>query len=315
VETGALLLNRGLSIRTGRLRWLLLALGAAGLGLLATPAAAAAPQGAGAVSGIDPATHLQSWLIPSSVAGLLMHAELYLPQGKAPYPLAVINHGSEEDSAVRAHMEMPAFPSLTTWLLARGYAVLLPQRPGHGATGGRYIESAGWCGSPDFAGAGRQTAASIIAAVNFMLQQPFIRQKGVLVVGNSAGGWGALALGEAGTPPSVAGIINFAGGRGGRNENKPDNNCAPDKLVTAVAEFGRAETVPTLWLYSENDSFFAPALSRRMADAFAEAGGRAEYHLLPPVRGDGHSLIDTAGSEASWVPVLSHFLARLGKAR
>ena len=117
------------------------------------------------------------------------------------------------------------------------------------------------------------------------------------------------------TPAAVAAIVNFAGGRGGRDENKPDNNCAPDKLVAAAAEFGAAERVPTLWLYSENDTFFAPELSKRMADAFAGAGGRAEYHLLPPVRGDGHSLIDTAGSEASWQPVLSHFLAGLGKTK
>jgi alpha-beta hydrolase superfamily lysophospholipase len=31
---------------------------------------------------------------------------------------------------------MPEFRGLTDWFLGRGYAVLLPQRPGHGATGG-----------------------------------------------------------------------------------------------------------------------------------------------------------------------------------
>jgi pimeloyl-ACP methyl ester carboxylesterase len=247
-------------------------------------------------------------MIPSTVAGLSMHALLYRPKGKGPFKLAVINHGSDEDARVRAAMPTPVFPALTAYLLARGYAVVVPERPGHGATGGPYLESQGACAFPDYVKSAGATADSIGAAVDYMLGQDFIRKAGVLVIGNSAGGWGALAY-AARNPAAVAGVVNFSGGRGGRNRNRPNDNCAPDRLVAAAASFGRGERIPTLWLYAENDTYFGPDLSRQMATAFAAAGGRARYALLPAVRGDGHALIMTAGAEASWASPLSDFLA------
>ncbi|HEV7719513.1 MAG TPA: dienelactone hydrolase family protein [Arsenicitalea sp.] len=252
----------------------------------------------------------QFWLVPSPLSNLEMRSYLYRPAGNGPFPLAVINHGSEEDAGGRRAMGMPDFPALTAWLVARGYAVLVPQRPGHGATGGRYLESHGWCASPDYQGAGRAAASSIESAIQFMLKQRFIRPGGVLVLGNSAGGWGALALAGK-NPPAVAAVVNFSGGSGGRDRNRPNNNCAPDKLIAAAGDFGRTARVPTLWLYAENDSYFSPDLSRHMADAFSGAGGQVDYQLLPSVRGDGHALIATSGQEASWMRPLGNFLARL----
>lgn len=256
----------------------------------------------------------ENWSIPSSVANLAMKATVYRPAGKGPFKLAVINHGSNEDSRERQTMGMPQFPALTDWLLKRGYAVVIPERPGHGATGGPYIESQGSCGFPDYVKAGFGTALSIDATIDFMTRQPFVKRTGVLVVGNSAGGWGALALASQ-NPPQVAAIINFAGGRGGRNHNQPEHNCAADRLVAAAATFGKTARLPTLWLYAENDTYFAPALSRQLADAFVQSGGRAEYHLLPPVGVEGHALIQTAGKDASWAAVLAAFLHGLPTSR
>lgn len=252
----------------------------------------------------------QLWLVPSPLKGVLMHSTLYRPPGDGPFPLAVINHGSDEDRARRARVALPSFPALTAWLLARGYAVLLPQRPGHGITGGRYLEGQGACGNPDFRRAGFAAANSIESAIDFMRAQNFVEPGGIVVIGNSAGGWAALALASR-NPAGVAAVVDFSGGRGGRDRNKAYNNCAPDELVAAAAAYGRAARIPTLWLYAENDTYFAPELSRRMADAFSTAGGDAEYHLLPAVRGDGHALISTAGREATWKPLLEAFLDRV----
>jgi dienelactone hydrolase len=239
-----------------------------------------------------------------------MKATLYRPAGKPPFPLAVINHGSEEDARVRAKMAMPAFPALTAWLLGRGYVVILPERPGHGTTGGLYLESQGPCLFPNYVKAGLGAATSIEAVIDYMTRQDFIRPTGVLVVGNSAGGWGALALASQ-NPRAVAGVVNFAGGRGGRNHNQPHNNCAPDRLIAAAGAFGKTARIPTLWLYANNDSYFSPALAEQMDQSFAVAGGVAELHILPDVRGDGHALINTAGAEASWAPSLGKFLEHL----
>lgn len=273
----------------------------------ASPAAAAE---AGPVGSEQGELRRQEWFIPSPARGLLMHAILFRPAGDGPFPLAIVNHGSSEDARERKRQKLAEFPYLSAWLVARGYAVLLPQRPGHGATDGSYLEGQGWCGSPDYIGAGEGTAQSISAAYKYMHEQDFIAASGTIIVGNSAGGWGALAYaGEA--PAGVAGVVNFVGGRGGRDQNRADKNCAPERLVDAAGAFGAADRVPTLWLYAENDSYFGPELSKRMAEAFVAAGGDAEYHLLPAVRGDGHALMSTAGDEATWAPYLKKFLSRL----
>ena len=279
-----------------------------GLGDPPATNAPGAPQVAGPQGGED-ATGGQLWLIPSPQSGLMMRAALFRPPGNGPFPLAVINHGTNQVTIDRVPMPMPDFPGLTAWLVARNYAVLLPQRPGHGETGGRYLEDQGPCERPRYVESGQATADSIAAAIDFMTKQPFIRPTGVLVIGNSAGAWGALALASR-NPKNVAAIVNFAGGRGGRNRGQPDNNCSPERLVAAAAEFGRTARIPTLWLYAENDSYFPPDLSRRMAAAYTAAGGKAGYVLLPPVPGEGHGLINASPPAAPWIVPLERFLAR-----
>jgi len=128
-----------------------------------------------------------------------------------------------------------------------------------------------------------------------------------VVVGQSGGGWGAIALSSL-NPRSVRAIITFAAGRGGRVDGKPNNNCAPDKLVEQTAEFGRTSRIPMLWLYIENDTYFGPEISKRMHQAFAAAGGQAEYHLFPPFGGEGHIFIDSPDSLPMWTPLVSEFL-------
>jgi dienelactone hydrolase len=250
----------------------------------------------------------QLWLIPSPQPDLLMRATLFRPPGDGPFPLAVVNHGSDQVATERDRMAMPAFPALTAWLVARGYAVILPQRPGHGETGGRYLEDQGPCNRARYAESGRATADSIGAAIDFMIKQPFVKPNGVLVIGNSAGGWGALALASR-NPASVAAVVNVSGGRGGRNRGRADNNCSPERLIAAAGEYGRTARIPTLWLYAENDSFFPPDISGEMAEVFNRSGGDVDYVLLPLVPGDGHALINTSPPTAPWVEPLAQFLA------
>jgi dienelactone hydrolase len=267
---------------------------------------AAAPAAAG-LQGTKP-DGSESWLIPSPVPGVLMRATLHRPPGSGPFPLAVVNHGSEQDPARRVAMPDPSFPPMTAWLLARGYAVLVPQRPGHGATGGRYLEDQGPCGGADYAAAGNAVADSIAAAVSAMRAQPFIAADGVVVVGNSAGGWGALAY-AARNPDGVSGVVAFAAGRGGRDRDVPGRNCSPDRLIAAAGAFGRTARVPVLLLYAENDTYFPPALSARIAEAYRASGGNLRYELLPPAGTEGHALIDAPA--AVWGAPVGDFLSRL----
>src|SRR6202035_2541173 len=130
-------------------------------------------------------------------------------------------------------------------------------------------------------------AAANEAALGYMTTQPFVQSDGMIVFGQSAGGFGAMALASL-NPSGVRAIIVFSGGRGGHAEGKPNNNCAPDRLVETVAEFGRTARIPMLWIYTHNDSYFGPDLSMRLASAFRAAGGDVEYHLLPDFGEDGH---------------------------
>lgn len=249
----------------------------------------------------------QTWLIPAQDRSTLMWTTLYRPPGAGAFPLAVINHGSTQNALQRSGYRTPEYVVLTEWLVAHGYAVAVPQRPGHGKTGGTYFEDQGGCANADFRKAGLNTASSIAAAIDFLTYRPFIRKTGAIAIGQSAGGWGALALASQHYPP-VKAVVAFAPGRGGRIDGEPGHNCAPDRLVAAARQFGERTQIPSLWLYAENDSYFRPELSKQLADAYRLAGGRAEYHLLPPVGTDGHNLIQLREAAPLWTPLLERFL-------
>ena len=243
----------------------------------------------------------QAWLVPSAQPGVLMRTTVFRPPGPGPFPLVIINHGTTQNAERRRLMALPQFETLSRWFVQHGFAVAVPERPGHGATGGIYREDQGGCDDADFARAGFGAADSIAAALAYLRAQPFVRRSGAIMAGQSAGGWATLALASR-APVGVRAAINFAGGLGGRSYDQPDNNCAPDRLIATAGEFGRTARIPTLWIYSENDSYFAPRLSGAMAAAFRAAGGRVDYRLLPPFGSDGHYLAWTAVPDRAGVP-------------
>jgi dienelactone hydrolase len=126
----------------------------------------------------------QQWLLPSPDADLAAHALLFRPPGDGPFPLAVIAHASTQNVLRRAQMPQPEYRALTAYLVGRGYAVLVPERPGHGATGGKYLEDQGGCDEANYSRSGYATADSIKAALNYLLAQPFVRQNATVIVGH-----------------------------------------------------------------------------------------------------------------------------------
>jgi dienelactone hydrolase len=63
--------------------------------------------------------------------------------------------------------------------------------------------------------------------------------------------------------------------------------------MAAAGEFGKTARVPVTWLVAANDSYFSPALSRRLADAFRAGGGKADFHVLAASGSEGHWLAET----------------------
>ncbi len=232
----------------------------------------------------------QDWLVPTQDQITSSRAVLFRPEGKGPFKLAIIAHASTQNKIQRAQMPQPEYRSLAAALVARGFAVLVPERPGHGKTGGPYLEDQDGCDRPEYQLSGEATAESIDAAMDFMRGQPFIRKDPALIVGHSAGGWGALAMAD---HKGVGAVIVFAPGRGGHANNRSGEICAPDKLLAASSAFGEDARAPVTWLVADNDSYFPPDFSRRMADAFRDAGkGKVDFQVLPPFGDEGHWLAE-----------------------
>lgn len=241
----------------------------------------------------------QQWRVPSPDTDIAAHALLFRPVGAGPFRLAVIAHASTQNVLRRAQMPQPEYRALVAFLVAHGFAVLVPERLGHGATGGRYVEDQGGCDEADYVRSGRATAAEISLALDFLRKQDFVRQDSVVVLGHSAGGWGALALANA-DPNAISAIIAFAPGRGGHANDEPNRICVPQTLLAAAAEFGKAARIPVTWLVATNDSYFAPAFSRQLADAFRGGGGKVDFRTLPAVGSEGHWMIESeAGVKAA----------------
>jgi dienelactone hydrolase len=241
----------------------------------------------------------QEWRVPSPDSDIAAHALLFRPAGAGPFRLAIIAHASTQNGLRRAQMPQPEYRALAAFLVARGFAVVVPERLGHGATGGRYVEDQGGCDEADYARAGRATAEEISLALEFLRKQDFIRKDAAIVIGHSAGGWGALAFANA-DPKAVAAIIAFAPGRGGHANDEPNRICAPHTLLAAAAEFGKAARIPVTWLVAANDTYFAPKFSQGLADAFRSGGGKVDVRKLPAVGSEGHWMIETeAGVKAA----------------
>ncbi|HWV40172.1 dienelactone hydrolase family protein, partial [Pseudorhodoplanes sp.] len=183
-------------------------------------------------------------------------------------------------------------------------------RRGHGATGGPLSEGVGTCDRPNHFLSGNIAADDVAATVNYMTQQPFISQNETIVAGVSTGGWASLALASRNLP-QVQAVVNFAGGRGGHAYGRPNAVCGRADLISAAQKFGGNAHVPSIWFYSENDSYFGPALAEDLARAWKHAGGNAEEHILPAYGSDGHTIADDRQGWDIWGPSLDAFLTKV----
>ncbi len=254
----------------------------------------------------------QLWILPSGDPNRFLRATVFRPDDPpgsvepVRRPLVVINHGTSDYT--RMAVSMPVFYWLSRWFVDRGYAVVLPQRRGHGATGGPLVESVGTCAKPNHFASGQIAADDIAAVVDYMSRQDFVAPKETVVVGISTGGWASLALASR-NPANVRAVVNFAGGRGGHAGGELNAVCGRSELIKAAGAFGATAHIPTIWFYASNDSYFSPELAKQMAAAWSEGGDEADLYVLPPYGDDGHEIADDRAGWDLWGPALAHFLA------
>jgi dienelactone hydrolase len=246
--------------------------------------------------------------IPAVIAGgsgaVELEAIVVRPDDGQPHPLAIINHGSPRLPEQRPKMSPYGMWAQAVAFARRGWVAVAFLRRGYGESGGAWAENYGSCANPDYASAGRAGASDIAAVARYMRAQPYVSKARWISVGGSAGAFATLAL-TADAPPDLAAAISFAPGRGSQS---PDTVCGENRLIAALADYGRTSRIPVLWVSAENDHFFGPRLVARLTAAFTRAGGNLTYVATPPFADDGHKLFSVADGMPIWSPIVDQFL-------
>ncbi|MEC5385385.1 hypothetical protein VVD49_06595 [Uliginosibacterium sp. H3] len=239
----------------------------------------------------------------------------FKPTGPGPFPIAIINHGRNADRSTPERFRMMAMAS---YLVYQGFAVFVPTRLGYGGSalppdvpGEQPLdpEASGACGDKDYVGAVAPALQQIARTLSYARQQRHVDPSRYLLVGQSTGGFASVAY-AATNPSGLIGYVNFAGGVGGDPLQHPGVPCQPERIARAYANFGKTTRVPNLWIYTENDQYFAPSYSRNWYRGFAAGGSPAQFILQPPFGDDGHRLMGEG--RARWNPLMDDFLVRLG---
>lgn len=250
--------------------------------------------------------------VPVEGSETKLAASVFYPEGRGPFPVVILNHGTPASPSKRARMGKWLRPEPINALVGRGFAVMVPMRRGVGATGGRFNAGIGGCADPDFYHAGLRAAEDVVAAIEYARALPSVDPSRVLLVGHSAGGIASLAAASL-RPEGLVAVANFSGGRGsGRPGSKPGVPCHPERMAAAIGQYARSIDVPVLWYYAQNDTYFGPAVVRDWFESFRRNGGRGELVIQAAFGSEGHFVLTRPGGAKHWGPVLDRFLASHG---
>jgi dienelactone hydrolase len=231
---------------------------------------------------------------------------LVLPSAIGRAPLALIAHGTPRDPAARRRdVRAYNYAGIAREFAQFGWASAVVLRRGYGSSQGEFVEGIQNCTEPGYVEAGQETASELAAIAAALLKRPDIEPR-ILLVGLGTGAFGALAADRT-VMPGLTAVINFSGGNGSL---APFRVCAETELIDALHNFGARHRRPTLWLYAEDDSYFAPILVGKMLSAYRRAGGRADLTMYSVVGRDGHAAL-FFGRPDLWRAKVSRFLANL----
>jgi dienelactone hydrolase len=231
---------------------------------------------------------------------------VYRPTGDGPFPLVVFHHGRASE-AKRATQGRYRPESLARYFVAKGFAVLVPNRIGYWKTYGTFDPEYSGCGPID----AMSMAASdqVLATVEVAKTLPYVDANRWLVAGASVGGVTTVAtVGRA--PEGLVAGINFAGGTGGDPVYRPGSPCNPYATTRYWGEIAKNAKAPMLWLYWENDKYWGADYPKTWHKAWVDGGGRAQFTGFSAVGEDGHAGLNIDMDH--WLPVVDDFLVRLG---
>lgn len=243
--------------------------------------------------------------MPGTFPGGLDVLEVYIDL-PGRHPLVVLTHGTSGEPDVRAHLTPWGQYGQALWFARRGYVALVVIRRGYGRSGGQQDSTNGGCGSKgSFEETGEASADDLRAVMTFARGLPEVDANMILSAGVSTGGFAQAAL-SADPPKGLKAAISFAGGRGGDGH---EHNCNLGGIVDAFHNFGKEAhkhgDLPTLWIYSENDHWFPPAMAQQFDAAYKKGGGTNQFVMAPPDGDDGHHLYTHV---SAWSDTVTAFL-------
>ena len=234
---------------------------------------------------------------------------IFRPDDGGRHPLVVMNHGRAA-AENRAAQSAQRYEGFARHLVSRGFVVMLPTRVGYGPTYGDFDpESTGACAAMRLEPQAQAASDQVLATLAYARTLPYVDASRWLVAGQSVGGLTAVATVWR-HPPGLVGGINFSGGTGGDPHRSPGRPCHPERIEALWRARAAEAVAPMLWLYWENDEYWGAENPRRWHAAWLAGGGKAEFHVLAPVRKTGHGGI---GFDAEhWQPLVDNFLDRIG---
>jgi dienelactone hydrolase len=226
--------------------------------------------------------------------------------GGAPYPLLLLSHGRAATASGRHNFGRARYSDASKYFASLGYSVWVPTRIGYGVSGSdEDPEDSGACGRKIYPPAYAAATEQMLQVIDYAKRLPEIDGARIVAIGQSFGGATSIALASR-NPSGLLAAINFAGGGGGEPQMRPGEPCDPHRLAEMFAGYGKSARVPTLWIYAENDRYFAPRHVKSWHDAFRAQGGNGELLLLPPFGEDGHVLFSRG--LPVWKPIVERFL-------
>jgi len=235
-------------------------------------------------------------MVPVVIDGQTVKLEMiiYKPENSiSPLATLVLNHGStgygRNPSDFKRKVEY--FYPLIEFFVDRGWAVIVPMRRGRGGSEGLYDEgfhenrrNGYTCETKRSLKGAERALTDINASMNAIMQMPFVDKQRLVIGGSSRGALTSLAH-AALHPENIKGVINFVGGW------VAEGCIDADKTNGALFKIAASSTVPSLWLYGDNDYFYSLQYSRQNFNNFLSWGGKGEFHEIELAEGvNGHSI-------------------------
>jgi dienelactone hydrolase len=242
----------------------------------------------------------ESVVVPSGK--LALHALLYRPAGRGPFPAVLFTHGSAratwtEGGRLDAATSERQASVLGPFFARHGYVFLFLFRRGEGRSAGQGVSS-GDLMEKELAAHGQDGRNRVqlrlletdelddaLAGLAFLRAAPDVDARRLAVVGHSFGG--SLALLAAERDRGAAAVVVFAGAANSWAGSPP----LRDRLVAAV----RGIAAPVFFVYAANDYSVEPA--HVLGDERARLGFPGRVRIYPPVGStaeEGHALVSTS---------------------